>query len=837
MLSLKNSLARFITKITTKPTKDPDMSTSDSHIHAAYWIGPGQCCVLLRKNWKKNNRPPIRLSGEGLKLKNLRPMEAEEIGRFTGYFEQGDRIIFCLNPDRFPHIDFDRDPVRVAGPFNDWGRSEDAAAFNLSRTNTTSQQPLYQVSVPRARVVAAGKRMTFKFVSTSWHWLTPLRCAPNLIEDRSGNLNYGLNVSRSGQHAFVFDLKNGRGLDRVAHISWGDEEPTLIKPGLFFFDLKSDAPCGACVENNDTYFRLFAPRATRVAVEFDRNIDFSQPRRVDLQLAEDQVTWEAKIPENLHGQYYRLFVDGPNDGQTTLFDYSRPLLDPWARATTGPEGPGIIIDPTRTQPRGPAFVASEWKDLTILECHVRDLVQKAPARLTNQERLGFSGVTKFVRQKKNYLRTLGVNALEFQPIQQFDSKSQADYHWGYMTNNFFAPCAWYGSNPENGSQNEEFGEMVTACHEAKLSVIIDVVYNHLGEPPNLLFIDKAYYFHLNEEGYLMNWSGCGNVLRAESAMSTRLIIESLSHLVQAYDVDGFRFDLAELIGIEVLKLIKNELERIKPSIVLIAEPWSFRGSIQWDTRMAGFAFWNDGFREFTREYVRGHSNPGALAYYVKGCTDQMTAWPAQSINYVESHDDRTWIDDITENGESNGTHPTQNDILRSHMMAALLYTSLGVPMLSSGQDYLRSKGGIHNTYQMGDVNALDYTRIEAFQQTHAYFKKWIEFRSSDWGKILRLRESPETGYLRVFTSENNHSSATALLFNADRKLGKKQILLALNPHFEDCRIHLYDIDGEGWLPVADIWNFEMKGLADQRMNKKHRDLHLGHLTLGLWIRD
>jgi len=319
-------------------------------------------------------------------------------------------------------------------------------------------------------------------------------------------------------------------------------------------------------------------------------------------------------------------------------------------------------------------------------------------------------------------------------------------------------------------------------------------------------------------------------------MSLRLIIESLTHLVVSYDVDGFRFDLAELISIEVLKEIGDALRAVKPSIVLIAEPWSFRGSIQWDTRMAGFAYWNDGFREFVREYVKGHSNTGSLSYYAKGCTEKMSAWPAQSINYVESHDDRTWLDDITENANHNGEHPTHNDSLRCHMMAALLYTSVGVPMLSSGQDYMRSKQGIHNTYQMGEMNALDYSRIEAFSHTHNYFKSWIAFRASNWGEVLRLEKNPGEGYLRVFTSDQSKHSSAALLFNADLALGEQQVLLALNPHFEDCKIHLYDVDGSDWLLIADIWNFDRKGIQDERLNPDERNIYMGQMSLGLWVR-
>jgi len=814
------------------------MSPAHQHLLAAYWTGPGRCCVLLQRSWKQNKKPPLDLVADGLRMKDLRPMPVEAIGRFTAYYEAEDEMVFCLEPHRYPQIDFEADPVRVAGPFNDWGRSDDCDRFTLTRREAPGDggPALYTVSVPRERVVAAGKKMTFKFVTQSWHWLNPQRCAANLTEDKNGNLNYVLSVSRSGRHAFVFDVIGGRGLDQCAQVAWKGESPVPILPGLSFYDLVSKLPCGPCFEEGNTVVRLFAPRARKVAVEIDQDPAMGDPQRHEMDLALDQVTWEITFEGNYHGWYYRLFVDGPDDGKTTQFDYTRPLPDPWARATIGPEGPGILLDPGREPPSHRPFTPPAAEDMTVLECHVRDLVQHAPVPLTRSERLGFAGVTKYLRSRKCYPLELGINTLEFQPIQQFDSRNREDYHWGYMTNNYFAPCAWYGTTPEMGSQNREFRELVATCHEQGLAVLIDVVYNHIGEPPNLLFIDKAYYFHLTPEGDLENWSGCGNVLRAESAMATRLITESLLHLVEHYDVDGFRFDLAELIGIDVLKSVGDALRRVKPDIVLITEPWSFRGSIQWDCRMAGYGFWNDGFRECLKEYVRGHSNPGALAYYAKGCLDHMAAWPSQSVNYVESHDDRCWLDNITENPDFNGEHPTHNDVLRTHMMAAVLFCSVGMPMLSCGQDFLRSKQGINNTYLMGEVNALRYERIDTHRHTHDYFKQWIQFRASDWGRVFRLKDKPETGYLRLFTSENGDHSSLALLFNANRALGNRQILLALNPHFEDCKIHLYDVDSDGWRPIADIWNFDIDGIEDSRLNRDERNLYLGPMTLGLWVR-
>ena len=279
-------------------------------------------------------------------------------------------------------------------------------------------------------------------------------------------------------------------------------------------------------------------------------------------------------------------------------------------------------------------------------------------------------------------------------------------------------------------------------------MIIDVVYNHVGEPNHLLFIDKYYYFHLNNGNDLMNWSGCGNDLRCDTPMGRRLIIDSLKHLVEAYDVDGFRFDLAELIGIEVLRDIEVELKDVKPSLILIAEPWSFRGHIQEELKETGFASWNDGYRECIAEYIKGEGNQEILRHFVSG-SPGTTRFAAQTINYTESHDDHCWLDRITERPKGDGSDPTLLDRRRTHLMASLLFASLGVPMLAQGQDFLRSKRGIENTYQRGDINALDYNRRYVYSGTHGYFRDWIHFRRSDLGKALRFDGAQRESYMPV----------------------------------------------------------------------------------------
>ncbi|KKQ34599.1 MAG: Isoamylase, partial [candidate division WS6 bacterium GW2011_GWA2_37_6] len=132
--------------------------------------------------------------------------------------------------------------------------------------------------------------------------------------------------------------------------------------------------------------------------------------------------------------------------------------------------------------------------------------------------------------------------------------------------------------------------------------------------------------------------------------------------------------------------------------VLIAEPWSYRGHIAQALRRTGFSSWNDGYREFVLQYVTGNSNQDGLHYFLTGSPYYLASWPAQTVNYVESHDDHCFLDRITENMGKNGHHPTTNDQRRVHMTLAILMSSLGIPMLAEGQDMLRSKYGMNNTY-------------------------------------------------------------------------------------------------------------------------------------------
>jgi pullulanase/glycogen debranching enzyme len=348
----------------------------------------------------------------------------------------------------------------------------------------------------------------------------------------------------------------------------------------------------------------------------------------------------------------------------------------------------------------------------------------------------------------------------------------------------------------------------------------------------LLFIDKFYYFHLDDANDLVNWSGCGNDLRCDTPMGRRLIIDSLKHLVETYDIDGFRFDLAELIGIEVLREIEIELKKIKPSIILIAEPWSFRGHIQKELQETGFASWNDGYRDGIADYVCGKGSQDTVRHFM-AASPGTTRFAAQTINYTESHDDHCWLDRITERAKSDGDDPTLLDRRRTHLMASLLFASLGVPMLAEGQDFLRSKRGISNTYRRGDINALDYNRRFVYSGTHGYFGDWIKFRRSAAGKSFRFDGGVREGYLKFFFVDG--SSATVVLFNADRSVDAPQLVYAVNPHLEYANIECGEIRPKALVQIADQERFRPDGLGSARIPLDENQIYLPPLSCGLWL--
>lgn len=799
---------------------------------------PTSGVIELRHDWRGRSVPVFVLAGGTLRMRRLGRMATVHFGLRSGYhFPQDGVIEFIFDPVAHPEVDLERDTVHVAGDFNNWGGADDVAW--ALRPRLFEGRTILAWSGPAEAVLAHGRR--FKFVTGRHNWVPVPWDAPGAEADDGGNLNRVVDGERTGCHLFSFELEGPADLSVSLTVRWaeghaGDEVP--LRAGRFFYELGSLLPLGVHPGREGTLFRIFAPRAKSVELaicaalaEQDKPSRYRLTRRPDADGAAG--VWEIVLEGNLHGWFYWYQVDGPRDA-FGVFDPKRRILDPYALAVVGREGPGIVLDRARFEagPGRDRFTTPAWHDLVICEAHVRDLAAHAPVDAADDERQGFAGLKKWVESDDFYLSRLGVNCVELQPLQEFDNQTRDEYHWGYMPVNYFAPASAYATRPEAASGVRELRELVRAFHARGIAVIVDVVYNHVGEPAHLMFLDKLYYFEQGAGGELANWSGCGNDLRCSAAMAKRLIIDSCSHWLEFYGVDGFRFDLADLVGVAVLKDVEAALKRVKPDVVLIAEPWSFRGHAAGELRDSGWASWNDGYRNFLRDFVRGSGARETFEYYLKGSPWYYAKWPAQTVNYTESHDDRCWIDVMTENEGHDGHLPTVNDRARTHLMAAVLFCSIGIPMISSGQDFLKSKHGVNNTYQRGDLNALDYSRIHRFPATHAYFADWIAFRLSERGRLLRHYSRASEGFFSFHWAEG--AGACAVIFNADLSQGPERLLLAVNPTFGDVSIPLGELGRLPWRQLADRERFLPPG-RDAGAQRVTADLFVPTLSCGLWV--
>ena len=776
---------------------------------ARAWLTSTSSGVIeLDADWTGDSLPLLAPGDKAFAFADLGPAAPSLYAEEAAYYVDAEgMLVFVLDPAEHSWVNFGLMPVYVAGDFNGWEKAVGQADWAL-QPGEVNGRPVWLVRRPAAALLTEPPQQ-FKFITGDNRWVDLPREATNLVDDGKGHFNRAIFRRRTGRNLFQFTTTAPVLLNQaysVIHVRDGREAPkTRVRLGKFFHELHSDLPLGALVGRDETTFRLFAPRARHVRLFVcEKLVEQSAAFGYELDRHEEadgwRGVWEAHLDRNMHGWYYWYSVSGPHD----VFGHFHPnqkILDPYATAAVSREGPGIVLDPAWVGLGDRSFATPSWQDLVMAEAHVRDLAAHAPVMLTADERLGFSGLTKWVASPDFYLKKLGVNCVELQPLHEFDSRTREEYHWGYMTANFFAPASAFGLDAAKATQVKELQALIAAFHRQGIAVVVDVVYNHVGEPAHLMFIDKLYYFELDNAGALANWSGCGNDLRCRSAMATRLIIDSLVHLIETYGVDGFRFDLAELIGVDVLRAIEAAVKKIKPDVILIAEPWSFRGHIAAALRPTGYTSWNDGYRNFLRDYVRGNGAADRLEYFLKGSPWHFAYWPAQTVNYTESHDDRTWLDMITENGGNNGFHPTQDDRSRTHLMAAILFASVGIPLLAAGQDFLRSKYGVNNTYQRGDLNALDYHRLARYPATHAYFADWITFRRSARGQLLRQWSRPSEGFFQAF--HGPASTAMVLLYNADGSQGRTRLMLAVNPTADDVSIPIGDFADWAWELIAD----------------------------------
>lgn len=832
----------------------------------AGWTGCSKGLVELSHDWEGDEPPPLRLLSEQSTPSPPGPLAlgrlpARAWARSSGYCAENGRWLFLFAPESFPDVEPSGNApsrILVAGTFNDWSPGPE---WEMRREDNPDGPPTWTLSVqcaegasrcpgaasaPAQPCIAGDGGADFKFVTSDGVWLEIPEFAPNRVRDMAGNHNFRLDPRRTGRHVFQFSVPHDTRAVRHARIAFATDGENVLGDGTsdagvrvadapYLFSRDSKLEMGVMPRKDGApgmVFRIFAPRATAVTLEIWAPGAPAPHEHVPLVPLPDGA-WEATHGHAAPGWRYQYHVEGENRDTTTAFDAGTPVLDPCARACEGPAGPGIITVPAAT--RRPPHTPPAPTDAVFVEAHLRDLLGGAPG--------GFRELAAWIRSPGCHLRRLGANVLELLPVTEYERGAPDEYHWGYMPVNWFSPASAYASAPGSASQAGDFRELVDACHDAGISLVLDVVYNHLGAPNALAGADSGYYFAADRLGVPTNWSGCGNDLRPDAPLARRLVVDSLRHFVTEFDVDGFRFDLAELLGLPLLRQIEREIRPLKPGLLLVAEPWSFRGHIGRALATTGYSSWNDAFREFLPAYVHNAAGAAALRHHLAGSPCAAASHPFHSLNYAQSHDDLCWLDRITGNPANNGASPTEADARRTRLMHAILLAALGVPMLAAGQDFLHSKHGISNTYQRGDLNALDYSWDRAAgeiagrrRQTHEHARAWIAFRLGPRGAALRVGTRPGEGFLRFHAEESAGGNALATLYNADGRLGVPRLLFAVNPAPREARIPLSDTGTARFLQLADADVLLESGIPASRAYPiVDGCLRLPPLASGLWV--
>jgi glycogen operon protein len=542
-------------------------------------------------------------------------------------------------------------------------------------------------------------------------------------------------------------------------------------------------PLGATWTPEATNFAVDAPAATAVWLcLYDAE---GGERR--LPLTEQSLgIWHGAVPDIAPGTRYGFRAEGPWEPDEGLrFDPDVLLLDPYGLATAGVAGDAqsVVVDPAFDW-GDDAPQRRRWRDSVIYELHVKGFT-KLHDRIPEEIRGTYAGLGHPVVTE--YLRDLGITAVELLPVQQFFSepalvaRGKVNY-WGYNPIGYFAPDASYSSSGDRGGQVTEFKQMVRSLHAAGIEVILDVVYNHTAEAgpegPTYSFRgldDRGFYRRVpSPDGYddtYWDVTGCGNTVDSENPIALRLILDSLRYWVTEMHVDGFRFDLMSALtrtrgkdGIPVdmacKLLIAIGQDPVLRHVKLIAEPWD----VSMDGYLVGdmpppWVEWNDQYRDTIRDFWRGHSDgTHAVATRLAGSSDLYAddgRSAFNSVNFVTAHDGFTLRDLVSydrkhneANGEDNrdgsddnrswnhGVEGETDDpeirALRRRQAANLMATlclSNGVPMLTAGDERGRTQRGNNNAYcQDNEISWIDWSADDAWLDVYEITRAALRLR-------------------------------------------------------------------------------------------------------------
>lgn len=477
-------------------------------------------------------------------------------------------------------------------------------------------------------------------------------------------------------------------------------------------------------------------------------------------------------------------------------------VDPYAKAISVNGEKGAIIDMSKSDPEG-------WNthvipnrlygtDSIIYEVSVRDLSSDNESGIRNKGK--FIGLTEKstigpegVKTGISHIKDLGVTHVQLLPIFDFSTiderepYSEEKYNWGYDPANYNVPEGSYSTDPYNPvTRIRELKEAIKSIHESGMSVIMDVVYNHMYDVEKSGFnkLMPGYYFRYNSDGKLSNESMCGNGIASENAMVRKFIVDSIVYWANEYKIDGFRFDLMGLLDVETMNKVREELDKIDPNIIILGEGWNMPSLLRYEEKavqgnaykLNNIAFFNDGIRDGLRGNPFSHEVRGFLSgEYNKECdvkrgivggikySDYIQSWgdvlPNQVINYIECHDNHTLYDKL------NLTVKDDNDLkYMSRLGTSIILLSQGIPFLHAGQEFLRTKNGVENSYNAPDsINEINWRRKLENIDTFNYVKGLISLRKAY--SVFRMRTVEEIRNKLKFINTPMNSVGYKLLDN------------------------------------------------------------------------
>lgn len=515
--------------------------------------------------------------------------------------------------------------------------------------------------------------------------------------------------------------------------------------------------------SGNTQFAFIAsPKAKKPVLRLYKEGQGGTPlRTVKLkQLPPFDYLWVADVKGDWRGHFYTLDISGNKKKWCET-----PGIGAQAVGVNGQRG--YIVDMAKTNPEGwendhrPAVKSAA--DLVIYEMHHRDFSIDFSSGIENKGK--FLALTE--SKAIHHLKELGVNAVHILPSYDYGSVDETrlgdnKYNWGYDPMNYNVPEGSYSTNPYDPvCRIREFKQMVQALHKAGIRVVLDVVYNHTYNIENSNFQKTYpdYYYRKNADGTYSNGSGCGNETASEQPLMRQFMIESVKYWINEYHIDGFRFDLMGVHDIETMNAIRQAVDEIDPSIFIYGEGWS-AGSCAYPQEKLGLkanipempriAAFSDEIRDALRGPFSDDTKgaflaglPGSdesLKFGIAGAIKHpqvdmskvnysQKPWatePTQMISYVSCHDDMCLTDRLRASIPGISTE----EIIRLDLLAqTAVFTSQGVPFMLSGEEMLRDKKGVHNSFESPDsINHLDWNNLKRYAQVFQYYKDLIALR-------------------------------------------------------------------------------------------------------------